>query len=167
MTVTLRTCLLAVPDPDSFIFIDPDVAVGYEYSVTEGPLLIDRLIAPTLAFDNQYDLFASGDFCKSYDIPLGLITGGSPFNFSEPQSCFAIRGIDVAGNLDPENPLAFVTGISFDKIGTATLTQTPITEFVSGSSTSVPGPLPLMGLGAALGWSRRLRRRIKGLTVKG
>ena len=26
---------------------------------------------------------------------------------------------------------------------------------------SVPGPLPLLGLGAALAWARRLRRRIK------
>jgi len=29
--------------------------------------------------------------------------------------------------------------------------------------TPVPGPLPLMGAGAAFAWSRRLRRRIKGM----
>ena len=32
------------------------------------------------------------------------------------------------------------------------------------TSTSVPGPLPLLGVGAALGFSRKLRRRIKGST---
>ena len=26
---------------------------------------------------------------------------------------------------------------------------------------SVPGPLPLLGIGAAFGWSRRLRRRLR------
>ena len=38
-----------------------------------------------------------------------------------------------------------------------------IFEFDPGSnvSTPTPGPLPLMGDGAAFGWSRRLRRRIQ------
>jgi uncharacterized repeat protein (TIGR03803 family) len=38
-----------------------------------------------------------------------------------------------------------------------------IFAFDSGvrSSNPVPGPLPLMGAGAAFGWSRRLRRRIQ------
>jgi MYXO-CTERM domain-containing protein len=30
----------------------------------------------------------------------------------------------------------------------------------SPSGTTVPGPLPLLGAGAAFGWSRRLRKRI-------
>ena len=33
--------------------------------------------------------------------------------------------------------------------------------FTPASPASVPGPLPLFGAGAAFGWSRRLRRRIK------
>ena len=37
----------------------------------------------------------------------------------------------------------------------------------SGSgSASVPGPLPLMGVAAAFGWSRRLRRSIASSTFK-
>jgi MYXO-CTERM domain-containing protein len=31
---------------------------------------------------------------------------------------------------------------------------------VPGPQQSVPGPLPLLGVGAAFGWSRRLRRRL-------
>jgi MYXO-CTERM domain-containing protein len=34
------------------------------------------------------------------------------------------------------------------------------------SSASVPGPLPLMGVAAAFGWSRRLRRSIASSTFK-
>jgi hypothetical protein len=47
-------------------------------------------------------------------------------------------------------------------IGTWTLAGTRDTiQLVLGSpSASVPGPLPLLGAGAAFGWSRRLRRRI-------
>ena len=32
---------------------------------------------------------------------------------------------------------------------------------VPGPGDQVPGPLPVLGAGAALGWSRKLRRRIK------
>ena len=34
------------------------------------------------------------------------------------------------------------------------------------SSASIPGPLPLMGVAAAFGWSRRLRRSIASRTFK-
>jgi hypothetical protein len=34
-----------------------------------------------------------------------------------------------------------------------------------GPTTGVPGPLPLLGLGAAFGMSRKLRKRIKGSTL--
>ena len=47
-------------------------------------------------------------------------------------------------------------------IGTWTLAGSGDTiQLILGSpSASVPGPLPLLGAGAAFGWSRRLRRRI-------
>ena len=50
-------------------------------------------------------------------------------------------------------------------IGTWTLggTSDTIQVFLgppSPSGAAVPGPLPLLGAGAAFGWSRRLRRRI-------
>jgi uncharacterized repeat protein (TIGR03803 family) len=38
-----------------------------------------------------------------------------------------------------------------------------IYQFDPNASSSVPGPLPLMGAGAAFGWSRRLRRRIQAV----
>ena len=33
---------------------------------------------------------------------------------------------------------------------------------LSSPPSEVPGPLPLLGAGAAFGWSRRLRRRLSG-----
>ena len=47
-------------------------------------------------------------------------------------------------------------------IGTWTIngTSESIQVFIGPPATSVPGPLPLFGAGAAFGWSRRLRKRI-------
>ena len=134
-------------------WLDPDVAVGYIYKVTSGQLFTSYE-APTLPFDNDYELFGSSDSCSTFTNSLGPITGGTQFSFATAVDCFAIKGIDVANMLDPTNTMAFVAGVTFDSMGMVSVTQTPITQFV------VPGPLPLFGVGAALAWSRRLRRRI-------
>jgi hypothetical protein len=145
-------------DPDFTFWLDPDVAIGYIYSVADplGPLF-DEFTAPILPFDNSYELFASTDSCATFELSLGVITGNVPFGFA-PQPCIALKGIDVANMLDPSDTAAFNAGLSFDKVGLVSVTQTPITQFVPDSA--VPGPLPLLGMGAAFGWSRRLRRRL-------
>ncbi|WP_411875248.1 hypothetical protein [Vulcanococcus limneticus] len=60
-----------------------------------------------------------------------------------------------------------LAGIGFTTtglIGTWTLNGTSESiQVILGApfpSTAVPGPLPLLGAGAAFGWSRRLRKRI-------
>jgi hypothetical protein len=144
-------------DTDFQWWLDPDVAVGYIYNVTGGPKFATYQ-APTLPFDNNYELFGSTDSCATFTNSLGAIVGGTPFTFLTAVDCFAIKGIDVANMLDPTNMMAFNAGVTFDAVGTVSVTQTPITQFVDPAS--VPGPLPLFGVGAALAWSRRLRRRI-------
>ena len=51
---------------------------------------------------------------------------------------------------------------SFGSLGTWTIVSTGDTINVNATSApaDVPGPLPLLGAGAAFGWSRRLRKRI-------
>ena len=139
--------------PNRRFFIDPLVAIGYDYAVTGGPLFYD-VEAPTgINPSNVFDLI--------YGTTNVSITAGIPYTFTTPQSSFRIQGIDVAANLDPTNPLAFVTGLSFDTAGNVTVTQTPITINTSPGSTSVPGPLPVLGVVAVFGWSRKLRKQIK------
>ena len=145
-------------DPGFTWWLDPDVAVGYIYNVTGGPKFA-TYNAPTLPFDNNYELFGSSDSCSSFTNSLGSIIGGTPFSFSTAVECFAIKGIDVANMLDPTDTMAFVAGVTFDSTGTVSVTQTPITQFVDPAS--VPGPLPLFGVGAAFAYSRKLRNRIK------
>jgi len=62
--------------------------------------------------------------------------GVNPLGFSD----FRISDIDPAEMLDPTNPTAFVTGLTFTAPGTVTVTQNPITV-------SVPEPSNLLGLG--------------------
>ncbi|MFM1799842.1 MAG: hypothetical protein RLZZ117_2120 [Cyanobacteriota bacterium] len=137
--------------PNGMVFIDPPVTVGYDYTVSGGPLF-NSVMAPTLPNDNLYDLFFSSDSCSTYSQFVTQLTGNMEYTFASPQSCFSIRDIAEAANLSPTDPLAFVTGVTFDSAGLVTVTQTPI---------NVPGPLPVLGVGATLGWTRRLRNRVR------
>ena len=155
-------------DEDNFFFFDPEIAIGYDYRVVNA--LFDEVEAPVLPFDSSYNLLGSSDNCATFDVPLltGPLIGGVRVSLTSPQECFRIDGIDVANMLDPTDTTAFVTGVSLASITAGqpiTITQTPITTFVPGTE-SVPGPLPVIGAGMALGWSRRLRRRVKQAKVK-
>ena len=144
--------------PSQPIFIDPMIAIGYNYILSNpsGPLF-SSVTPPTLANDNQFDLFVSNDSCSTFTVPLGSIMGSVQTNFASPVQCFSIRDIAMAANLDPANTAAFVTGVTFNTTGNVSLTQQPITM---DTSASVPGPLPLAGAGVFCGWSRRLRQRL-------
>lgn len=149
-------------EPGRQVFIDPEVAVGYDYTSTGGPLFSSVTPPAGINADNRFDLYFSGDSCASYTQYVSSILGDDQFFFDTPQNCFSIRNIDVSAQLDPADPLAFVTGLSFDRAGEVTVNQKPIRFTVGGGEAQdVPGPLPLLGAGAALGWSRRLRRRIR------
>jgi hypothetical protein len=146
--------------PGRVVFIDPPVTVGYDYFVGDpnGPLFAS-VIAPSLTFDNTFDLFTSSDACSTYSVSQGTISSGIAFNFTSPVPCFSIRGIDIAEALDPTDTTAFVTGISFDRAGTVNVTQSPIVENVD-PPVDIPGPVPALGVIAALRASRQLRKRL-------
>lgn len=139
------------PDPNTIVFIDPFVAVGYTYAIVGD--LFDAVQPPSNLTDQTFDLLVGDATCTTFT-PEATLTGGLTHTFTAAVPCFQIRGIDLLEALDPANPAAFITGISTVNPGTYTISQTPITEFV-------PGPLPLAGAGAAFAFSRRLRSRIQ------
>ncbi len=152
---------VTVTNPDQVWWFDPEVAIGYIYTVADpaGPLF-DQYTAPDLPFNDTYELLsAGGNACSTnpgdYLTPLAVITQNVPYDFATALPCFAIRGIEPANGIDPLNPLAFLAGISFDRTGLVSVSQSPITSNV------VPGPLPLFGAGMAWQWSRALRQRQK------
>jgi hypothetical protein len=149
---------VVVNDPGQVWWFDPEVSIGYIYNVADplGPLF-DQYTAPDLPFNDTYELLSSGGGAcgtnpEDFTTSLATITQNVPYDFTTPLACFAIKGISEQNALDPLNTTAFVAGISFDKAGTVTVSQTPI---------PTPGPLPLAGAGMAYGWARGLRRRLR------
>ena len=138
------------------VFIDPEVAVGYDYTITGGAAgqSFASVLISTNVGDGQYSLWLwdGSSFVQTamlgtneaYDFGVGGVTR------------FSIRGIETTANLDPNNPTAFVTGLTFTQTGAVSMTQLPITV------TAVPEPEPaammLLGLGVLGAWTRRSKR---------
>jgi hypothetical protein len=118
-------------------FIDPLVAIGYDYALGPGNPNFASVTLPNIG-DGLFDLFR----CDGSG--LGTVQAGNVFNFAPGGlDCFRVRGIEVAAGLDPNNTTAFVTGLTFTGTGSFTGTMTPITV-------NVPEPASLILVGFAL-----------------
>jgi len=78
--------------------------------------------------------------------------GGISYSYSTSE----FNAYVVGGGFGPLNTWdKFVSGSLSSQGSVASSSISPVS-----SSSSVPGPIPLLGAGAAFGWSRRLRRRV-------
>ncbi|CAM5353716.1 PEP-CTERM sorting domain-containing protein [Thauera mechernichensis] len=134
--------------PDEIIFIDPIVAVGYDYAIGAGDPLIRAVLLPTGIGDSLYDIEL---WDGSAWVPFKTnILGGEELVFDDDGvDRFRVLGIETTAGLDPANPLAFITGLRFAEEGRFTGTMTPLTEFVA--PVPEPGVLVLIAAGL-LGW---------------
>lgn len=136
-------------DENETYFIDPLVAVGYDYEIGIGDPLFASFILPEIG-DDFFDLYLFDETLNDF-VFEAVVEAGIEFIFSSPVALFRILGIETGAELDPSDPAAFVTGLTFNDSGNFTGTMTPISVFVSE-----PGALGLLALGFA---SLRLRRR--------
>lgn len=138
------------PGGSSFLFIDPVVTIGYEYKVSGGPKFLEILL-PALGDADGYDieLLVSGDWVR-----IGQVEDGGTFTFAEAVDRFRVMGISPALGIDPNNPVAFVTGVKFDDTGTVQLTMEAVTAPIPE-----PQTVALFAAGLALLVARRARRR--------
>lgn len=133
------------------IFIDPIYAVGYDYAITgaSGHTFGSVLIPAALP---------NGDDTFTLVLPDGstvVLLAGVSYDFTtyDPAGVdfFSILDIDISEGLDPADPAAFVTGLTYlGGSGVATTTMTPIvfdTDSASGGGVPVPAPLALLLLG--------------------
>jgi len=129
------------------LFFDPDVATGYDYTLDEGDPRFASVMVPEplpngdasftlLVGEASFPLAAGEQFDLTQVDPLGVET-------------FSIRDIDPGEELDPEDPMAFVTGITFMEERAANVTMTAV----------VPEPGALATAMAALGAIAALARR--------
>lgn len=139
-------------DPGEPVTIDPLVAIGYTYEIDGDPgdLFASVLVGP-VGGDESYPISFEG--VTDLELPAGIEFFFTDF-VPEGVLTFTITGIDPEVDLPPDNPLAFVTTVTFvNAVDGVTLMQTPITEDIV-----IPEPGTMVMLGA-LGARAALKRR--------
>ena len=128
--------------PGTMVFVDPLVAVGYDYETGPGDPNFSAVLLPTGIGDDLFDLHL-WDGTKYVDSGIDL-TGGVTHAFGGAGvDRFRILGIEATAGLDPFDVTAFITGLEFVTEGTFTGTMTPLTA-------TVPAPTALGLLSVAV-----------------
>ncbi len=148
------------------VFIDPIISVGYDYVVNSGPNIASALFPSVPVEAGGFQLFGFNSMTNLYDVPLGSVAPQTVFNFAPGGvSRFGVRGIDMSALLDPGDPTAFVTGLTFVNAGTVNLSQTPFT--IDTGPGAVPEPASWVMLIAGFGLVGAAMRRRRGALVAG
>ncbi|MEY4415735.1 MAG: hypothetical protein RIQ53_3028 [Pseudomonadota bacterium] len=146
------------------IFIDPVIAVGYDYAVSSGPNF-QSVLLPVGIGDGLYDLWLWDSALAAWVDSGTDLSGGVSHDFGAAGvDRFRIAGIETAAGLNPNDTNAFVTGLTFVSGGSVQMSMTPITvdTGTGGGGTNpvpLPGSLPLAALGLAALWARQRRQR--------
>lgn len=124
------------------IFIDPDIAVGYDYQIGLNDPLIRSVLLPTNVGDGLYDIYLWDG--ANWIAFMTNVAGGSDIEL-DPDGVdrFRVLGIETSAGLDPSDPTAFITGLTFIDDGMFTGTMTPLII-----SVPEPGTLALLAVGA-------------------
>jgi hypothetical protein len=116
----------ATVDAGQTIFIDPVAAIGYEYAIGAYDPNFASVTLPSGIGNNLYDLYLFNGYKYFFK---ARVEGGVPYNFGRRGvDRFLILGIEKEAGLDPNNPTAFITGLTFTGSGKFSGTMTPITE---------------------------------------
>ncbi len=144
--------------PGDIFWVDPVVAVGYEYINTGGPNFASVTVpGPAVSLssigDDLFGVYLYDSVLGDYSpTPVAILDGSDPtgntFDFTtiDPNGVerFLIADIEPEAGLDPNDPEAFVTGLTFVGSGNANFTMDPLTY------NTVPAPMTAWLLGAAL-----------------
>jgi hypothetical protein len=180
--------LYFVETPDPMVYITPSGGVdltdavyigsssGCGYGPIGGAIVSASAVVctgPNEIFLPTYQLLGPSSFNGTVNAFPASTTNGSPFAMSGELGYFSIDGDYVSGT--ELNTFATFQDTTLEQLGftTSGLIGTWTLAGTSGTSgmiqialvpytppAPVPGPLPLLGVGAAFGYSRRLRRRV-------
>jgi len=107
------------------VFIDPYLAVGYDYAIGPGNPKFASVLLPAVQ---------SSPFTLKYQGPSGEVSVSLPagqkytFPISGGVDSFKVRDISFSAYLDPGNVTAFITGLTFTGAGNFTGTMTPVID---------------------------------------
>lgn len=111
--------------PNVPIFIDPVVAVGYDYRIGKKNPRIATVRLPIGIGDSWYRVKVNG---KRFTIAGGELLDFRANGFPRGVEKFRVDCIEVDALLDPANPQAFPTELTFMEAGRFTGTQKPLTR---------------------------------------
>lgn len=135
-------------------FIDPEIAIGYDYIVNDGPNFASVLLPSIAGDDGLYEIYLWDESSLGFDIFLASVDADITYFFGgDGVDRFRVLGIDQAALLDPTDLVAFVTGLTFVSDGDVDMTMTPVTF------DAVPEPGTLSLLGAGILGTAAMRRR--------
>ncbi len=109
--------------PNFPIFIDPSVAIGFDYSIGKGNPRFATVRLPIGIGDNVYRVKAQG---KKFTVTGGELLDFRTNGFPAGVTDFRVTCIDASAGLDPANPQAFPTELTFVAAGMFTGTMKPI-----------------------------------------
>lgn len=126
------------------VFIDPKIAIGYSYKIGLGDPNFASVTLPTIAGTSQYTI-------QLADNEKFTVLPGQEFDFTKifsgGVSSFEVLGINASSGLNPYDPNAFVTELTFTGAGQFTGEMDPLTAAVPEPSTWAMMLFGFLGVG--------------------
>ena len=130
------------------IFIDPQLAIGYTYKIGLGDPNFASVTLPTVNGTTNYTILLS-DGQHLTVLPNQTFNFTGIAGFAGGVSAFEVLGISPSSALNPFDPNAFVTELTFVSAGEFTGTMDPITAAVPEPSTWAMMLIGFAGIGFA------------------
>jgi hypothetical protein len=120
------------------VYVDPVVATGYDYIADAGQTFTSVILPAVGTQDFSLFLWNGTEWVFNFSLEAGNehFFGGSGVDR------FRIAGISISAGLDPNNPSAFVTGLTFHNNGISSMHMIPLL-----SPVPLPSTMILFGVG--------------------
>lgn len=109
--------------PNTPIFIDPPASLGYAYRIGIGNPRFTSVRLPIGIGDSRYVLIVNG---RQHPLSGGELFDFRAHGYPSGVSKFRVTDIEASAGLDPQNPQAFPTELTFSESGRFTGTMTPL-----------------------------------------